>query len=310
MGIAILWIMLFHTCGIFVFPKFISLFQTTGNYGVDIFFFVSAYGLFYSMKRPQSLIAWYVRRLKRILPTYFLICTLFGIASGWTLGEFLNEELFIGFLCPWLNWMVEYWYIPSALLFYLIFPFLYKYLAYIEKYIWGVLFISVALFLLVDTVISPIQKYPYIVWFTARIPVFLCGVIYADKEDSLITTIQKNNLLKGAILTVSLLLFVNIITGLISIPYFNAIYEMIFALPIIFTICYMAKKYINIFTPIIEYCGSHSLEIYLLHIAFYKTIPDIEVLEGINSNYTYLCSFVFSIPCAYLLSKTIRTVVK
>lgn len=310
MGIAILWIMLFHTSGLFMFPKMISVFQSTGFYGVDIFFFVSAYGLYFSMNRPQTLREWYAKRLKRILPTFFVVATIFGIFKEWTIGEFINEELFIGFLCPWLNNKVEYWYIPSALLFYLLFPLLYNNLKILKKYIIFIYILSGVLFFISNQIISPIQKYPYIVWFIARIPVFISGLIYADVENYINEKLKNNKYLLFLVLFISLCSFINLLFNLVSIPFVNQFWIMLFSLPIIFALSYIIKDKIKILNPVFNYCGTYSLELYLLHIMFYMNIPNLNFLQDLNSNYTYLCSFLLAFPCAWLLNKTLRLIIK
>ena len=56
MGIAMLFIMLFHQSWIWgtnpIYLPFI-FFHIYGNWGVDIFFFVSGFGLFFSLKKNQ-----------------------------------------------------------------------------------------------------------------------------------------------------------------------------------------------------------------------------------------------------------------
>ncbi|MBQ8047212.1 MAG: acyltransferase family protein [Prevotella sp.] len=69
MGIAMLCIMLFHQSWIWgkVHVLFF-LFHVYGHWGVDIFFFVSGFGLYYSLNKNGSALAFYKRRLLRLLP--------------------------------------------------------------------------------------------------------------------------------------------------------------------------------------------------------------------------------------------------
>ena len=48
MGVAMLSIMLFHQGWIWGWNPFFAFFHFYGNWGVDIFFFVSGFGLYYS----------------------------------------------------------------------------------------------------------------------------------------------------------------------------------------------------------------------------------------------------------------------
>lgn len=100
MGISILWIILFHTTRYLYFPKVIELFQRSGNYGVDIFIFVSVYGLYRSMHNRHTLRQWYVRRLKRIVPSFLIVVTMFAFIECWAVTDYIKEITFIGFLLP------------------------------------------------------------------------------------------------------------------------------------------------------------------------------------------------------------------
>ena len=74
MGISILWIMLHHVFffnlwnfELFTFPIMI------GSWGVDIFLFLSSFGLYHSFSSNNHLLRFYKRRINRILPVFLLI---------------------------------------------------------------------------------------------------------------------------------------------------------------------------------------------------------------------------------------------
>lgn len=127
MGISILWIILFHTAWYLWFPKVIEMFQMSGNYGVDIFIFVSVYGLYHSMQNKLTLRQWYFRRLKRIIPSFLIVATMLAFIECWSVTDYIKEIAFIGFLLPNIKYEVVFWYIPAILIFYAIFPYVYKY---------------------------------------------------------------------------------------------------------------------------------------------------------------------------------------
>lgn len=72
MGIAMLSVFLFHSMGDWM-PQFIHNIAANGAIGVDVFLFLSAMGLTYSITKNPSVIAFYKRRVWRIMPTYWLI---------------------------------------------------------------------------------------------------------------------------------------------------------------------------------------------------------------------------------------------
>src|SRR5574344_1539362 len=76
MGMAILFVMLFHIpmhhwC--LMYPV-----SNIGNYGVDIFLFLSGIGLWYSWENNNSLKRFFHRRFWRVYPEYFIVaCVLY-----------------------------------------------------------------------------------------------------------------------------------------------------------------------------------------------------------------------------------------
>ncbi|MFV0538204.1 MAG: acyltransferase family protein [Dysgonomonas sp.] len=78
MGIAILWIMLFHSNLDVSFFTIFDLIKSIGNAGVDIFMFVSGFGIYYSLIKGVSLKTFYKNRLWRILPYYLPIVIIFN----------------------------------------------------------------------------------------------------------------------------------------------------------------------------------------------------------------------------------------
>jgi peptidoglycan/LPS O-acetylase OafA/YrhL len=127
MGLAILWIMLFHTrvyfgTGLGSVP--LNFFKEVGYGGADVFFFLSGLGLMHGwMARPSTTGAFYRRRLRRLLPAYWLIAG--GRAlGGWLSGEgsLLDVPLALCGL-DYLVWGVErFWFIPAITVCYLLFP--------------------------------------------------------------------------------------------------------------------------------------------------------------------------------------------
>ena len=317
MGMAILWIMLFHTDKIFSFPLPIMLLQQSGNYGVDIFFFVSAYGLYYSMKKKIILKDWFIRRIKRIYPTFLLVTCLTGLLLGWSLWKYVQEGLFLGFLIPPLNfeekWNVLFWYIPAQMIFYLLFPLLYKHIYIVKKYYLFIFVLTFVIFNLMSSYISMRGWSPYFTWFVARIPVFILGLIYADKEPWIIEKIKGIYYVPIFIvgfISITLLLLQNANLLPFSLGYINGFMLILLALPFFFWICSITFKYLRIFNPIIEYCGKYSLELYLLHVAFIKIFPNLGFFDSINGNVFFLSAFLLPMPLAFALHRGVNALIK
>ena len=317
MGVAILAVMVFHTSDIFIVPWYLEPIQRTGYLGVDIFFFVSAYGLYYSMQKPTSLKEWYLRRLKRILPTFWLISIAMGLVKGWNLYEHLREEIFFGFLLPWTNRDVYYdvifWYIPAALLFYLLFPLLYKYRKGIILWYIPIAIVAFALSHVVSQILNSRGWAPYIPGFIGRIPVSLLGMIVAEHEDS----IKKRLKWPVAVVVALISLFAFIlleshamkITSMLSFPC-DDFFFMMCSLPFIFLVCSLLQRYIKILNPFILFCGRYSLELYLLHVAFVSiVISRSDLFSNINSNYSFGGAFLLPFLLARALHEGIDKII-
>ena len=176
MGISILWVMLFHTIGIFIVPYPLKAIQNTGYLGVDIFILLSSYGLCNSIKN-NSLKDFFKRRIARIVPDFIFVTTLLFVSTNMTWESFLYEITFIGFFLPYLHHEVIYWYIPAILLLYAIFPFIYKKKEVILKYY---CVISLLSFLIYSVVLLYLRSHCYPTYSTgliARVPIFMLGVV-------------------------------------------------------------------------------------------------------------------------------------
>ncbi len=76
-GFAILWVVCFHASAIF--SQGGSLIAQMGYGGVEIFFFLSGFGLYHSLSKSSELSGYIKRRAKRLLPAYLPFCALWLI---------------------------------------------------------------------------------------------------------------------------------------------------------------------------------------------------------------------------------------
>lgn len=135
MGLAILWVVLFHSpLNLNFFPigilnKTFSFIKATGYGGVDIFLLVSGMGIYNSLEKND--VSQYIKnRVKRIAPIWlsFLIISVilghFFFNIHFSISEILGFATFTGF---WLDMSNQgNWYVYAIMLFYLISPVLYS----------------------------------------------------------------------------------------------------------------------------------------------------------------------------------------
>lgn len=183
MGVAILWVFLFHiyTHGARMFP-IMNLFKpfSDGYVGVDIFLYLSAFGLCASYSN-NSLKQFYVNRTKRIIPTYVGFYILLSLTFWHSLSIYELLQNLILQLTGTSNFfyseLIE-WYTPSLILLYAFFPLLHKffYLRKLEDIIsGGVIIVLLTIFVKVITHIF--EGKTGIFLFCYRLPVFYLGMI-------------------------------------------------------------------------------------------------------------------------------------
>ena len=123
MGIAALMIIVCHMLGYDVVrPAIVDKILWRGNYGMDIFLFLSGIGCWYSLSKSCSLNIWYRKRFVRIFVPYLLIQIPFW-AWRMAIGTFhLPHELLVfSTLDFWLHHKGA-WYVALLLPLYLITP--------------------------------------------------------------------------------------------------------------------------------------------------------------------------------------------
>lgn len=173
MGIAILWVVLYHFG---LHTPIIGHITRFGYAGVDIFMFLSGFGLFYSMNKDKNLRHYYKKRLIRIFPTYFIIGVFFSLFCfpNDTFISYLWRSSTLGF---WTNGVYYEWFIPSIILLYALFPFTFKLVIY-KKWIYVlsiILIILIAGYGVFDY--SFIDNWHFLLLY--RIPIFLYGCMTA-----------------------------------------------------------------------------------------------------------------------------------
>lgn len=124
MGIAIIWIFLFHTLifkifDFYIFDPIIYL----GRAGVTLFLFVSGFGLFHSLSNNSDVLGFYKRRFKRIVPTFLAWYIVSRVLTG-NYKLLITYDGIIGYV------FYECWYIPFIVVLYALYPVIYR----LQKY--------------------------------------------------------------------------------------------------------------------------------------------------------------------------------
>ncbi len=121
MGIACIWVVLFHNTFQTKGPRLIETILYRGNVGVDMFLFLSGIGLYFSYIKDRNIKAFYKRRINRLLIPYLVFAIPYYIwwtrLSGGRVS-FVSAITNVAFVK---NGITTTWFIPTILIFYLVF---------------------------------------------------------------------------------------------------------------------------------------------------------------------------------------------
>lgn len=310
MGLAIIWIFMLHSgkTGNSVWDAI----RFYGWSGVDIFFFLSAIGLCYSLSKDNSTLAFYKRRAKRILPTWFFVLLavhLVGLICNHYLPKlpfYIPDTLLkcftwytgVGF---WISdfttgkgWFYE-WYVPSLLAFYLFTPYLYR-----KRNL--SLFLLIVLFLIVGYLFGYYNILPNIHFFYHRIPIFIWGLLFYR------LMINQDN--KAFNSSIAVCFIIGVIIVMMNTFLNTAIPKEFVPLflcpPGLIMLSYLFEfKYIKNF---FSFYGGISFELYLIHL--YKR-PHYLISLFIDNKYLVIgIAFVVCTITAVVLQKLINKISK
>lgn len=185
---------------IYIFHLWIYLFdnlaaeqyvRTIGYIGVDIFFFLSAYGV--SLKGTGNIGTFLASRLKKIYPKYLLLSIIAALYSGWKIVRLI--KVLSGFELIVKGGGAFLWFIPAIILMYIL-------LAAMDmtfsKKPWLTIVTVIFVWLIVGLMLSMLTDYRamFIVW--NRIPIVVIGFCQAKYVEGK----GKNFVLAGLILLI------------------------------------------------------------------------------------------------------------
>lgn len=261
MGFSMIMVFLFHArsekLGFMPTGLLGDLFKNF-NLGVDIFLFLSAFGLCYSLKK-NTIKRFYFNRFKRIIPTWWVLLFflhIIGIFVGPKFDNFVYPhsalEMFYYYtgLGYFFNTCCYEWYIPTLLVFYLLIPLFYR---LSRNQLLFIILLSIPLILLYKE--SGIL--PYLSIAITRIPSFLLGVLFfKDLEEN------KHNLFLFTCVSLFIYIF--------AFSFFWKTPDVIQAAPLLPIIIglislILSFQYIRYIEVFLTFVGTISLEFYLIH---------------------------------------------
>ena len=262
MGLAILWVIAFHYSFFAKTP--LSFVPERGYLGVDIFILLSSFGLCFSLKKDDNYANFITRRLKRIIPTWWLLITVMLVIN--ILLQKDHPHNLFQTICYYsgIGWWFFYnepygiyyyeWYIPTLLAFYFFTPFLYK----LNNKRITILFIAsiIGAMILGHYRIAPPLSMSYF-----RIPTYIYGVILYKMYSGQIDSKTSNKYLNiSSVIGITIFLYAMIFRA----GECTVLYSFMFSMPLLFSIS--NPLFVGKFNKFISFIGTLTLELYLLHI--------------------------------------------
>ena len=183
MAFAILGVLFTHArtdFGLFALNRLAML----GYGGVDLFFFLSGFGLYFSCRKGLGARRFHARRMGRIYPAFLAALAIDALLRpGYTPLLFLKKASTLGFWLPtaW-HWGVFAWFMSAILVFYLLFP---PFFALMRRHAGHALAVAAGLtavlcgaYAYYCFAVKP-GSYNELILAFARIPVFALGAFFA-----------------------------------------------------------------------------------------------------------------------------------
>ena len=311
MGFAILWIMLFHIPKLSGFKPF-DFIQSIGYGGVDIFIFLSGFGLYFAMlKYEKNLKKYYKNRFKRIMPEFwFVLCIVYLLKMDYSVDSFCNLLSDASSLKYWIGKPSPMWFVSLIIVLYAIFPF---YFRLFKKHGMKVPVIFIGLGLVILCIYAFIAVHFYdnriigglTIFSYARIPIFFIGSIfgYLANEECRFTLRKKDETLYlicffiAVLFLACSLLFAKEYLCTFSL-YFLPFIVIAPVLSVILAIIFEKYKYVD---KLFAWIGTLSLELYMCHSYLFNFFYDFAGYFGMLL--ACISLFILSVILAVFLNR-------
>lgn len=312
MGVAMLFVILFHVS----LPRedlFFGL-RRMGNIGVDIFLFLSGMGLWFSWTKNPSLRHFYIRRLLRIYPAWFIIACLYYISdylcpalvghSGQSTSFFdLIGDITINWDF-WLHDELTFWYIPAIIFLYLVSPFYMNLIIKHPIYRW--LSVMMIMWCILVQYVTPIHNtLGHLEIFWSRIPIFFIGINIA-------AAVKRKETMDGASIWMIGLMFIMALAASIFLEQekhgqFPLFLERMLYIPLTITTILLLNRVFRrtpkVINKAFKFIGALSLEAYLIHAHF--------VLDYVEKhNWSYWTTFLVTTAITLILAWLLHTILE
>ena len=307
MGFAIIIVMLFHMA----VPRSSSWYGLVrmGNLGVDIFFFLSGVGLWYSWSKNPDLQRFYFNRIIRIYPAWLIIAGYYFVSrfdfAHATFDGWVNLIMQVFF--NWNFWRFDeltFWYVPATMMMYFFAPFYMEAVRRNPACRWLVAF--PLMWCIMVQYITPIHNaVGHIEIFWSRVPIFCLGINMAEliRSKTRLTADSWIFIIAAFIFSLGACVWLEQMRHG-RFPLYTE--RMLYIVLAITTVIIMSQvfdvlSHIRGINTAIGFVGGISLEIYLLHVEY--------ILKPLQHAYhlsywpKFFITLAISVPIAWIISK-------
>jgi peptidoglycan/LPS O-acetylase OafA/YrhL len=323
-------------------PSPFGLILANGSKCVQLFFIISAYLVYISLDHYyknrteaitfSSMGKWWARKFLRLIPMYYIALAVYApIAprfNGWlgseghvTIANFISHMLFLNGLIPhYANSILGVeWYLGVLGIFYMIAPFIYKFVNSFEK---AVVFFIITLLgssyindfgyahipMVTDEVDSQIYSSFFGThWIVTQLPTLAIGIlIYFIIRSNAFANIKQRKILSLALFIYSVFMLIAEMHGYTAI-YRTSIYTVFGACFAGILISQVLWSYKILDNPVFRTLGKYSFPIYLVHYAlilcYNKLLPTLTGNNIIDWIIKYVVILAAALGIGYLATK-------
>lgn len=285
-ALALLWVFFRHTYfySQFSYGIIIDPLVHIGDCGVDIFMFLSGFGLYYSFTKSPNILLFYKKRIIRIIPTVITLLIIFGITGDLLSGNSISSIFKLSY---WINSLyIEYWFIGAILLFYLLFPLIYYLLLPLSSYASSLISISIGVLGIYLVQYLNVPSLNQLEVYFARVPIFIIGAIFA----------KNNNLFCYKRYIIALLIISIPLLFILPKSFQRLLYTPI-SIAFITFVPFILNKTPLFFNRLLNKVGKASLEFYLIHVFVFSLGVLLLLKTALNQFLAVLLS-LFMVTCA------------
>lgn len=286
MGFATLCILLFHQPFVHQ-PRCITAIWGYGHWGVELFLFLSGFGIYYALKKTEARETWsfYRKRFLRLLAVAIPAGILLDICNPFFHGHLVSTSAPYGLTPVVCLFGLHLWYVRAILLAYFFSPFIYRIL-YRPLFVIMIAIASAGIGFILSLHFHCLHDhliYTSVVWPLLRFPAYLLGMKVAEACS---TPNKWSNMIVHHPIVLLLLGVVGLAFAVYSVP---CSYQYFFLLPMVLFISLafghlaaasfqhvLCRAGHHALCVCLSWIGKRSLEFYIVHLMVYHGLRHLD----------------------------------